>query len=84
MRVDIKKTIQANGMTLQQVANVMGISRQTLNYHQNRETNIEIATLQRIADIVGCEVIDFFYQDGGEEFNQFKCPHCGKVIQVTK
>lgn len=84
MKVDIKRTLQAYGMTQQAIVDVLGISRQTLNYHINRGSNIEVATLQKIADIVGCKVDEFFYEDDDSSRTGFKCPHCGKRINIEK
>ena len=83
MRIDVKKTIQKSGMNLQDVADIMGKSRQTLNYHHRRGTDIDVSTLKRIADIIGCDIIDFFYAEEGEQ-PSFHCPHCGGKITISK
>lgn len=82
MKVDIKRTLQLYGVTQQAIVDVLGISRQTFNYHLNRGSNIDVATLQKIADIVGCSVEEFFYEDDGSVRTGFTCPHCGKRINV--
>lgn len=82
MKVDIKRTLQLYGVTQQAIVDVLGISRQTFNYHLNRGSNIDVATLQKIADIVGCSVEEFFYEDDGSVRTGFLCPHCGKRINV--
>lgn len=84
MKVDIKRTLQLYGVTQQAIVDVLGISRQTLNYHLNRGSNIDVATLQKIADIVGCSVEEFFYEDDGSARTGFLCPHCGKRITIAK
>lgn len=83
MKVDIKRTLQSYGVTQQAIVDVLGISRQTFNYHINRGSNIDVATLQKIADIVGCRVEDFFYEDDDTQITSFKCPHCGERIKIN-
>lgn len=84
-QIDIKKTCQKYGITLQQLADAMGITRQGLTYHQQRGNNIEVSTLQRMADVIGCKVEDFFYSDDNSELGNFcYCPYCGKKINITK
>lgn len=82
MQIDIKKTCKRYGISLQQLADAMGISRQGLTYHQQRGNCIEVATLERMAEIIGCQVSEFFYQDDGNVDNSFHCPHCGKRIMI--
>ena len=83
MRIDIKTTIKKNGLSLQEVADILGVARQTLNYHQRRGLDVELSTLQKIADVIGCEITDFFYNDDSQP-TSFNCPHCGKKINITK
>lgn len=56
--MDVKKVIKEKGHTIESVASSMGISAITL--HQNLSRNPTIKTLQRIADVIGCKVGDFF------------------------
>ena len=81
--VDIKKTIKAYGMTITDVATLLGISRHGLNFHIQQGDKVTISTLQKIADILGCSVQDFFYNDA-EQGLQIKCPHCGKKISLQE
>ena len=40
-----------------------------------------VNTLKDIADIIGCEVGDFF-RDEGDGSATVVCPHCGKPVTV--
>ena len=74
----IKETIKEKGYTIEQVAKKMGITRVTLS--QNISGNPSYSTMKRIADVIGCNVGDFFSDEVG---NTITCPHCGKDIEIT-
>lgn len=76
MSLDIKSAIKRAGKTSKEVAEILGITEVGLSQHVNG--NPSVATLQKIADAVGCDVSDLF-----ENKNQKSvCPHCGKSIKV--
>lgn len=82
--MDIKRVIKSKGFTLEQTATKMGITRITLI--QSLSRNPTISTLQRIADAIGCRVVDFFLDELGEQEQKkpiYVCPHCGKPIEVS-
>lgn len=76
--MDIKKVIKAHGYTLTQVAALMGVTRVTLC--QTITGNPTINTLYRIADVIGCDVAEFFSEQ--HKTNKITCPHCGRSIAV--
>jgi transcriptional regulator with XRE-family HTH domain len=78
--VDIKTIIRQNGMTIQQVAEVLGMTRQGFYFHIQQGDKISVEMLQKIADVIGCNVTDFITT----ESNIIKCPHCGKKIVLQK
>ena len=81
--MDVKAVIKEKGWTIERVASKMGINRVTLS--QTLGNNPTVKTLQRIADIIGCKVGDFFRDEttqAGSE--QIVCPHCGGVIKFSK
>jgi DNA-binding XRE family transcriptional regulator len=82
--VDIKATIKQNGMTLQQVAEVLGMSRQGLYFHIQQGDKVSLEILIKIAEVLGCSVQDFFYNENEETGINIKCPHCGKKITIGK
>ena len=82
--MDIKRVIKEKGLTLEQTATKMGISRITLM--QSLGGNPTVNTLQRVADAIGCRVVDFFADELDESAPQtpgFTCPHCGKPIEIS-
>ena len=80
--MDIKKIIKEKGFTLEQTATKMGISRITLM--QSLSGNPTVNTLQRVADAIGCRVVDFFVDEleSTTITPDFKCPHCGGSLDI--
>lgn len=76
--MDIKKVLKERGYTLVKVATEMGVTKSALSQMVNG--NPSVSTLRRIADIVGCQIIDFF-EDEMEP--TLKCPNCGKSFKVN-
>ena len=62
----------------------MGITRVTLA--QNLSRNPTVGTLQKIADVIGCKVGDFFVDDMDikDDANTITCPHCGGKIHLME
>lgn len=79
--MDVKSVIKEKGFTIEQVSNSMGITRVTLS--QTLSRNPTVATLQKIADVIGCNVGDFFKDESQQNRNIIHCPHCGKVIKLN-
>lgn len=86
-KLHIKEAIKRNGLTINKVAETMGINRVTLSNHINGNPSVEI--LFRIAAAIGCNVRDFFNEpETKEETKEEKkpyiiCPHCGKEITIS-
>lgn len=81
--MDVKSIIKEKGFTIEQVAKEMGISRVT--FTQNLSRNPTMRTLQRIADVLGCKVGDFFKDEIVPSIPQSPaiiCPYCGKPIEL--
>ena len=79
--MDIKSIIKQKGLTMEGVAERMGISRVTLS--QTLSGNPTMSTLQRIADALGCKVGEFFL-DELEEKNFIVCPKCGARFELKE
>ena len=79
--MDIKSIIKQKGLTMEEVAEQMGISRVTLS--QTLSGNPTMSTLQRIADALGCKVGEFFL-DELEEKNFIVCPKCGARFELKE
>ena len=78
--MDVKAIIKEKGWTIERVATEMGITRVTLS--QNLSRNPTVNTLQRIADVIGCNVGDFFRDEVNTLPSTDVCPHCGKPILI--
>lgn len=76
----IREVIKEKGMTTQEVADQMQISLSALN--QSISGNPSIKVLRRIAEVVGCQLGEFF-SDEMEDKNSIPCPYCGKPIDVS-
>lgn len=74
--MEVKSIIKQKGFTLEAVAKKMGITRVTLA--QNLSRNPTVGTLQKIADVIGCKVGDFFVDDIDikEDSDTIVCPKC--------
>lgn len=81
--MDIKSVIKAHGYTIERIANDWEgkngkpITKGALSQSINKNPTID--TLQRIANVIGCKVGDFF---ADELDNVIRCPHCGKDINI--
>lgn len=80
--MDIKGTIKAKGYTINQIADQMGINRVTLS--RSIAGAPSLTTLRKIAEVIGCNVGDFFADEIQESENAtLICPHCGKMIRIN-
>lgn len=76
--MDIKRSIKANGLTVKEVAERMGITPVGLSQHINGNPSVEV--LERIAAAIGCNVGIFRPQPT----NTIMCPKCGTVLEVKE
>lgn len=76
-KLRIKEVIKKHGKSVQEVADIMGISRYTLSTHINGNPSAEI--LIRISNAIGCDVVELFKSD---VIPPYHCPHCGKEIDL--
>lgn len=79
----IKQVVKDHGFTMVQVADILGIKKSSMS--QIIHGNPTVGTLQKIADVVGCQVGDFFVDDDGKagkaaQGSELVCPYCGKKI----
>lgn len=72
----VRKQAQLKGLMLQEIANKLGIAASNLSMMLHG--NPTIGTLQKIADVIGCDVKDFFCDDDC----YIVCPHCGEKIRL--
>ena len=83
---NIKAVARKHGKTIKNIAQDMGV----LPPHISRAINnphVQLSMLEQIANVIGCEVVEFFVGEQEENTKsdfEFRCPHCGKTICVTK
>ena len=78
--MDIKGVIKEHGFTLVQVAQKMEISKGGISQIVNGSPTVK--TLRTIADIIGCNVWDFFKDEMKETEPSFKWPYCGHELHI--
>jgi transcriptional regulator with XRE-family HTH domain len=79
MSLQLKKIIKQKGLTIQEVAEKMGINRVGLSKHISGNPSVEI--LQRIADAINVDIVELFEQ---KKNNDFICPECGTKFKMIK
>lgn len=80
--MDIKSVIKGKGYTLNSVADMMGVNR--VSFSQTISNNPTIKTLRRIADIIGCDIADFFEDERrGSTERVFTC-ECGRKYRIEE
>ena len=81
----IKQAIKESGSSVGELAQKMGVSRQTIS-RQINGANITVETVQKIADALGVPVGQLFDQTQPEkttEHNTITCPHCGAKLVIN-
>ena len=83
MELKVKEVIKAKGFTMQQVADMLGITRDTLT--RNINVNPTIETLEKIAKALGTSVSDLLDEERLEEDqNTITCPKCGTKFKMEE
>lgn len=77
---DFIAVIKRNGFTLSEVARRLGTSH--ANIAQNLRKNPRIGTLEKIAEVIGCDVTDFFMSTDDDLNIHISCPGCGTPINI--
>lgn len=75
----IKEIIKNKGLTIQEVADKLGISRVGLSQQINGAPRLD--SLQKIADALDVDLLDLF-EDKRETNTSIKCPNCGTDIFI--
>lgn len=79
----IREVIKEKGLTTQEVADQMQISLSALN--QSISGNPSIKILRRIAEVVGCQLGEFFTDELEEQGkNTIICPKCGARFELKE
>lgn len=79
MSLRIKEVIKEKGLTIEKVADRMGINRVGLSNHINGNPSVEV--LQRIADALEVNITELFEPPKSDVII---CPGCGTRLKVTK
>ena len=77
MELRIKEICKGKGMTLQQVAELMGVNRVSLSNSING--NPTIGKLEKIAAALSVDITELFV---APKDTTAACPHCGKPIKI--
>lgn len=77
-RLRIKEIAKSKGMTLEQLAESLGIRRTSLSQALARNV-FSIEKLSDIADILDVEIPELFE---ASQPSSLKCPHCGKPLTI--
>ena len=81
----IKQAIKESGSSVGELAQKMGVSRQTIS-RQINGANITVSTVQKIADALGLPVGQLFDQKPqptNADHNVITCPHCGEKLVIN-
>lgn len=78
MNLRVKEVCKEKGMTMQQIADIIGINRVSLSNSING--NPTLSTLENIANALGVEVVELF---GKPSAGNFTCPNCGAGLRLT-
>lgn len=81
----IKEAIKESGSSVGELAQKMGVARQTIS-RQINGANITVETVQKIADALGVPVGQLFDQaphPTNADNNVITCPHCGAKLVIN-
>ena len=79
----IKEILKEKGMTLQELADKMGVSRQALSRQVGGKLLVEKA--EEIASMLDVPIWQLFVspEEVQKENSAIVCPHCGNPIKIT-
>lgn len=84
--LDIKRAIKDAGFTQREVAEKLGITLTSLN--QIMTGNPTHAKLQQVANAIGLDVVDLFFDEGKKNISNTSkedvivCPKCGAKLEL--
>ena len=74
MKLKVKEVIKTKGLTMQQVADTLGVTRDTLTRNINGNPTLE--TLEKIAKVLNVCVSDLLDEESTVDPNTIICPKC--------
>lgn len=76
---DFEQILKKRGIKQKDLADKLGITPQTL--HSTLKNNPTVLSLQKIAEVIGCEMADFFPPSSKSTHSpELICPHCHRRI----
>ena len=79
MKLRVKEICKSKGLTMAQLAEMLGIGKDTISRNVNGNPTLE--TLEKIATTLGVSVSDLFDEPANDVF---QCPKCGTTLVVKE
>ena len=79
----IKETLKQRGLKQNDLAERLGINRVSLSRLLSDKNDMRVSTMKKIADAIGCDVVEFFTPVEKEEPNTITCPNCGAKLVIN-
>jgi transcriptional regulator with XRE-family HTH domain len=73
--------MKSKGLGVTELANTLGVNRQTIYYYIKQDDKNPVSQLKKIASALGVPVTELFDQPKSDVIN---CPNCGTKLKITK
>lgn len=73
MEIDIKAVAKKNGVSLTELAERLGVSRQSVHYYIEQGDKNPVSQLEKIADAIGCDVLDLLKRKNDDFLAIIRC-----------
>lgn len=73
MEIDIKAAAKRNGVSLTELAERLGVSRQSVHYYIEQGDKNPVSQLEKIADAIGCDVLDLIKRKNDDFLAFIRC-----------
>lgn len=86
MDLYIKETAKRYGISLTQLAERLGVNRQTVYFYIEQGAKNPLSQLEKIANAIGCPIEELYRGEMKEEefsYTKHLCPYCGKMLNIT-
>ena len=78
--IRIRECLKENGLTIEDLRKRLNVNRQTVNYYIKQNDKNPVSQLQKIADVIGCDLIELFTE---KNTTGAVCPHCHQPIKLN-
>ena len=78
MKSRIKDLLKERGMTMSELASIIGTTQTSISRMLGENGNPTYETLMKVSEALGVEIQELF-----SESKTLPCPHCGKPIDVS-